>query len=103
MQVLFNLVFEQNTFIVMLPNLVSNYRYMSNQTIDIDVENGPLMDYKSLQKMIFIHNALLDGWTVTMKNDKYIFTKKHEGRKEVLSDDYLRTFIERNLGSLRVR
>ena len=76
---------------------------MSNQTIDIDVENGPLMDYKSLQKMIFIHNALLDGWTVTMKNDKYIFTKKHEGRKEVLSDDYLRTFIERNLGSLRVR
>ena len=103
MHVLFNLVFEQNTFIVMLPNLVSNYRYMSNQTIDIDVENGPLMDYKSLQKMIFIHNALLDGWTVTMKNDKYIFTKKHEGRKEVLSDDYLRTFIERNLGSLRVR
>lgn len=103
MQVLFNLVFKQNTFIVMLPNLVSNYRYMSNQNIDIDVENSSLMDYKSLQKMIFIHNSLLDGWTVTMKNDKYIFTKKHEGRKEVLSDDYLRTFIERNLGSLRVR
>lgn len=103
MQVLFNLVFKQNTFIVMLPNLVSNYRYMSNQNIDIDVENDHLMDYKSLQKMIFIHNALLDGWTVTMKNDKYIFTKKHEGRKEVLSDDYLRAFIERNIGSLRVR
>ena len=76
---------------------------MSNQNIDIDVENDHLMDYKNLQKMIFIHNALLDGWTVTMKNDKYIFTKKHEGRKEVLSDDYLKTFIERNLGSLRVR
>jgi hypothetical protein len=76
---------------------------MSDQTIDIDVGNDSLTDYKSLQKMIFIHNALLDGWTVTMKNDKYIFTKKHEGRKEVLSDDYLRTFIERNLGSLRVR
>ena len=103
MQVLFNLVFEQNTFIVVLPNLVSNYRYMSNQTIDIDVENYPLMDYKNLQKMIFIHNALLDGWSVTMKNDKYIFTKKHEGRKEVLSNDYLKTFIEKNLGSLRVR
>jgi hypothetical protein len=78
---------------------------MSDQTIDIDIdmENDSLADYKSLQKMIFIHNALLDGWTVTMKNDKYIFTKKHEGRKEVFSDDYLRTFIERNLGSLRVR
>lgn len=87
----------------MLPNLVSNYRYMSNQTIDIDLENDHLMDYKSLQKMIFIHNALLDGWSVTMKNDKYIFIKKHEGRKEVLSDDYLKTFIEKNLGRLRVR
>jgi len=87
----------------MLSNLVSNYRYMSNQTINIDVENCSLTDYKSLQKMIFMHNALLDGWTVTMKNDKYIFTKKHEGRKEMLSDDYLRMFIERNLGSLRVR
>jgi len=76
---------------------------MSNQNISIDVENDSLMDYKSLQKMIFIHNALLDGWTVQMKTDKYIFTKKHEGRKEVLSDDYLRTFIERNLGCLRVR
>lgn len=76
---------------------------MSNQTINIDVENCSLTDYKSLQKMIFMHNALLDGWTVTMKNDKYIFTKKHEGRKEMLSDDYLRMFIERNLGSLRVR
>ena len=103
MQVLFNLVLQQNTFIVMLPNLVSNYRYMSNQTIDIDLENDPFVDYKNLQKMIFIHNALLDGWSVTMKNDKYIFTKKHEGRKEVLSNDYLKTFIEKNLGSLRVR
>ncbi len=71
---------------------------MSNQTIDIVVENSSLTDYKSLQKMLFINNALLDGWTVTMKNDKYIFTKKHEGRKEVLSDAYLKTFIERNLG-----
>lgn len=86
-----------------MPILVSIYNYMSDHNISIDIENDSLMDYKSLQKMIFIHNALLDGWTITMKTDKYIFTKKHEGRKEVLSDDYLKTFIERNLGTLRVR
>uniref|UniRef100_A0A6C0LI35 Uncharacterized protein n=1 Tax=viral metagenome TaxID=1070528 RepID=A0A6C0LI35_9ZZZZ len=103
MQVLFNLVFKENTFIVIMPILVSIYNYMSDHNISIDIENDSLMDYKSLQKMIFIHNALLDGWTITMKTDKYIFTKKHEGRKEVLSDDYLKTFIERNLGTLRVR
>jgi hypothetical protein len=103
MHLLFNLVFKENTFIVIMAILVSNYKYMNNQNISIDVENDSLMDYKSLQKMVFIHNALLDGWAVQMKTDKYIFTKKHEGRKEVLSDDYLRTFIERNLGCLRVR
>lgn len=103
MQVLFNLVFEINTFIVVLLNLVSVDRYMDNQVINISVEDGAPMDYRSLQKMVFIHNALVDGWTVAMKTDKYVFTKKHEGRKEVLSDDYLREFIERNLGSLRVR
>jgi hypothetical protein len=103
MQVLFNLVFKENTFIVIMLILVSIYNYMSDHNISIDIENDSLMDYKSLQKMIFIHNALLDGWTITMKTDKYIFTKKHEGRKEVLSDDYLKTFIERNLGTLRVR
>ena len=100
---MFNLVFKENTFIVVLLILVSKYKYMSDHNICIDVENDSLMDYKSLQKMIFIHNALLDGWTVKMKTDKYIFIKKHEGRKEVLSDDYLKTFIERNLGCLRVR
>jgi len=49
-----------------------------------------------LKKMTFIMNALENGWTVKKIEDKYIFTKKHENRKEVLKDDYLWEFIETN-------
>ena len=34
------------------------------------------MDRKQFQKMMFITNALDNGWTVKKRNDKYIFTKK---------------------------
>ena len=47
--------------------------------------------------MAFIYNALEEGWHVVKKIDRYIFTKKHEGRKEVLSDDYLEKFIVKNV------
>jgi len=36
---------------------------------------------------------LQDGWSVVKKKDKYIFVKKHEGKQEILSDDYLKKFI----------
>ena len=52
---------------------------------------------QTIRKMAFIYNAVNDGWSVTKKIDNYVFTKKHEGKKEVYSDDYLRTFIERNM------
>lgn len=49
-----------------------------------------------LKKMSFIWNALENGWSVKKIDDKFIFTKKHENRKEVLKDDYLWEFIETN-------
>ena len=52
---------------------------------------------QTIRKMAFIYNAVNDGWSVTKKIDNYVFTKKHEGKKEVYSDDYLRAFIERNM------
>jgi len=42
-------------------------------------------------------NALNQGWTVKKNGDEYIFYKKHEGKKEVFREDYLRAFIESNL------
>jgi hypothetical protein len=50
------------------------------------------------QKMKFIMNALDNGWSVKKIEDQYVFTKKHEGRREVFMADYLEKFIEKNMG-----
>jgi hypothetical protein len=50
-------------------------------------------DTKTLHKMQFITNALEKGWSVKKRNDSYIFTKKHEGKREVFQNNYLDTFV----------
>lgn len=52
-----------------------------------------------LQKMVFIYNALLKGWTVRMlENDKFEFVKDTESiKREVDLTDYLRKFVLYNL------
>jgi hypothetical protein len=52
---------------------------------------------KQLQKMIFIMNALNDGWSVKKSQDKFIFSKKHENKVEVFQEEYLATFILQNM------
>lgn len=54
------------------------------------------INYLTLQKMTFLYNALEDGWEIKKNNNKYIFVKKHEGKKEVFTDNFLRRFIENN-------
>ena len=39
-------------------------------------------DQKEYQKMVFIMNALNDGWSVKKNQDTYIFKKKHENKVE---------------------
>ena len=55
------------------------------------------IDYIKLQKMAFIYNAIQSGWTVKLNNDSYIFTKKHEGKKEIFLDTFMKSFIEKNM------
>jgi hypothetical protein len=52
---------------------------------------------KEFQKMVFIINAIEKGWSVKKIEDSYIFTKKHEGKKEIFQNDYLEKFVETNL------
>jgi hypothetical protein len=48
--------------------------------------------------MTFIYNAIeTGGWEVKKKNNSYIFTKKHQGKKEVYLDSFLQTFIKANM------
>jgi hypothetical protein len=51
---------------------------------------------KQFQKMIFLMNALEQGWKIQKLENSYIFTKKHENKKEVFQTDYLEKFIETN-------
>lgn len=51
------------------------------------------MDFIKFKKIMFINNAIEQGWTIKKNNDAYIFTKKHEGKKEIYSDNYLKKFL----------
>lgn len=57
----------------------------------ITIENS------KFQKMLFLYNAINDGWSIKKRNESYIFSKNHEGKKEVFLDSYLQTFVTGNL------
>ena len=63
--------------------------------LNIDNENIKI-DKIKFQKMIFLFNALDNGWTVTKREEKYVFTKNHEGKKEVFLENYLSIFMKEN-------
>ena len=66
--------------------------------VDINIDtNNMKIDCILLQKMILIYNALDKGWTVKKKKNAYIFTKNHQGKKEVFLDTYLKRFMMDNL------
>lgn len=53
-------------------------------------------DKATLQKMIFLINALEDGWSVKKDKESYVFTKKHENRREIFQENYLERFLISN-------
>jgi hypothetical protein len=55
------------------------------------------VDTIEFQKMMLLYNAVEEGWTIRKREESYIFTKKHEGKKEIISDNYLETFMKSNL------
>ena len=55
----------------------------------MNVEINPIV----LQKMAFIYNAIEDNWSIRKKGDCYVFSKPHEGKKEIYLDTYLKRFV----------
>jgi len=45
---------------------------------------------------MFLMNALEQGWSLKKLNNSYIFTKKHENRKEIFQENYLENFLLSN-------
>ena len=54
------------------------------------------IDKLKYQKMIFLHNALDNGWSIKKRKNSYIFTKNHENKKEIFDDSYLSIFMKDN-------
>ena len=64
---------------------------------------GNNIDPVLIQKMVFVYNALNDGWTIKKKADnrfEFIKNFEHETeeiKREINLDDYLRKFLQFNL------
>lgn len=69
---------------------------MSSIQITQELPSNIVLSKAKFQKMMFIMNALSSGWTVKKTNDSYIFTKKHEHKREVFETEYLETFVQTN-------
>ncbi|MAU36507.1 MAG: hypothetical protein CMD14_03940 [Flavobacteriales bacterium] len=69
---------------------------MESQDIYINTNNELEIDTIKLQKMAFIYNAVESGWKIHKQNNSYVFSKKHEGKKEIYLDNYLKKFLEAN-------
>jgi hypothetical protein len=65
--------------------------------IELKIPNEIELDNYTLQKMIFINNALEYGWSIKKVDEKYIFSKRHENKREVYLDSYLETFLKTNI------
>jgi hypothetical protein len=55
------------------------------------------IDTVTFQKMMFLYNSINDGWTIKKRNESYIFSKNHEGKREVFHDSYLMRFMQDNM------
>ena len=78
---------------------------MMNMNMDIDIKltnnNNEQLDLEvdkiKFQKMVFLYNALDNGWSIKKRKESYIFTKNHEGKKEVFDEQYLSIFMKENV------
>jgi hypothetical protein len=71
--------------------------------LEKNLENGNLkIDNVVFQKMLLMYNALEDGWSIKKRENSYVFSKNHEGKKEILEDAYLLKFMKTNFDIKKV-
>jgi len=66
--------------------------------IKINIEKGDTIQIENIefQKMLFLFNAVNNGWTVKKDNGAFIFKKNHEGKREVFEESFLHSFVRDN-------
>ena len=65
----------------------------------MELNQRGLIDESVFRKMLLMYNALEQGWSVKKKHDAYVFTRNHEGKKEVFEEAYLANFLKTNLSA----
>jgi hypothetical protein len=76
--------------------------YPTRPMPNLSSESGRTDDFTSrfnantLQKSAFILNALDNGWSVKKRNGRYMFRKKHGGKRDVLRKNYLEMFVHKH-------
>jgi hypothetical protein len=75
------------------------WQVLLKMDIEIKLENDKSLEIDKIkfQKMVFLFNALDNGWSIKKRKDSYIFTKNHEGKKEVFDETYLSIFMKDNI------
>ena len=68
----------------------------NSETTLLDLPQNIKIEKPVFQKMMFLTNALEEGWSIRKSNDSYIFTKKHENKREIFQEDYLDPFLLTN-------
>jgi len=92
----FNYVEKRKSKIVKNENFVSFSNIMDIEVKIEDSEGKIDIDKIKFQKMVFLYNALDSGWSIKKRKDSYIFTKNHEGKKEIFDEKFLATFMKEN-------
>jgi len=72
---------------------------METELIAQPLSTNIKIEKNTMHKMVFIMNALDQGWSIKKSNDSYIFTKKHENRREIFQDHYLEDFLLSNFST----
>ncbi len=71
--------------------------FVDNCSDEKDIDGSIVAAKMNKRIMMFVMNALDDGWSVKKEDERYIFKKKHENKKEVFMESYLEKFILKNM------
>lgn len=76
-------------------------KYIENAKRKMELEMTDSIDISKIEKpiirkLLFLSNALEQGWTIKKQDESYIFTKKHENKREVFKENYLENFLISN-------
>ena len=64
--------------------------------LNIDLNTNIKIKNNKFQKMLFIFNAINNGWSVKKEDNSFIFSKSHNGQQEIFEEEYLTTFMNEN-------